>query len=143
MIYDKARKIAEKAHKGQFRFDGKTPYITHPIAVARYFDDDLRKAVAVLHDVIEDTNITAEDLLAQGIPKRVVELVEILTRRPKENYDVYVNRVIKDPTAMQIKVADMDHNLKTATNPKTRKKYENTYILLLEKIEEETVRLTR
>ncbi len=107
-ILDTAKTIATKAHEGQFRYDGKTPFITHPEFVASIFE--LTEAgilldtgaiypfaergkkymeagiVSWLHDVIEDTDVNFGDLLNQGIPFYLVAIIEILTHRENEKY---------------------------------------------------------
>ncbi|MDU5129714.1 HD domain-containing protein, partial [Atopobium minutum] len=72
--------IATKAHAGQFDKAGK-PYIEHPKRVAANCATDTQKAAALLHDVIEDTPVTADDLLSQGINKRIVDIVCSLTHK--------------------------------------------------------------
>jgi len=82
-IDELAYQIALEAHRGQYRRDGATDYIEHPCAVAELFESDNKqaRAVAYLHDVIEDTRVTPEDLIARGIPPSVVEAVLLLTKK--------------------------------------------------------------
>lgn len=103
--------IATKAHEGQQREDGK-PYITHPCAVSKLVYSYKQKAVAWLHDVLEDCSfVTKDDLLQAGVPADVVECVELLTKKPNENYTEYLERVGRDEDATQVKIADVLHNL--------------------------------
>lgn len=104
-----ARQIATKAHAGQKDKAG-LDYINHPEYVASLIDDDELKAAALLHDVLEDTDTTAEDLLEAGIPASVVEIVETLTHRDDESYADYINRISKNPKATKVKLADLKHN---------------------------------
>ena len=111
-----AREIATSAHAGQFRRDGVTPYITHPESVAsRVAGDPILEATAWLHDVLEDTDETSDSLAKQGIPADVIHAVELLTKNGEGSYDDYLNQVLTDATATQVKVADMLSNL--ADNP--------------------------
>lgn len=114
-IVSLAKEIATKAHKGQFRKDGKTPYITHPEAVSRAVVGHHRKAVAWLHDVFEDTKFTRKDLLDKGIPTLVVDDVSVLTRRKWESYYDYLDKIkySASVSAMAVKIADLEHNLST------------------------------
>ncbi len=113
MIYTvltkKAMQIAYSAHHGAVDHGG-VPYILHPVHVAEQMADEKETAAALLHDVIEDTNITAEALIDEGIPGDVVNTVVILTKKPDEDYFTYIRRVSADPTAKKIKLADLKHN---------------------------------
>jgi (p)ppGpp synthase/HD superfamily hydrolase len=100
--------LAKRAHKGQFRNDGVTPYYTHPYEVAERVVTKLKPA-AYLHDVLEDTNITEEELRSI-FPDEIVDVVVILTRRSSVSYDDYMKRVLTNPDAITIKLADIDHN---------------------------------
>ena len=104
MYQELALQIAKKAHAGQVDKAGND-YILHPMTVASYMDTDTEKAVAYLHDVLEDTNITVDQLRNQ-FPKEIVDTVIILTRKKNENYQNYICRVAK-----KVKVADLLHNL--------------------------------
>lgn len=103
-MYKLALKIATQAHKGQFRKDGVTPYISHPIRVAQQFKDDYRKTIAVLHDVLEDTD---QDL--SMFPKKVTDVLKILTK--KGDYFSYIKKISENEIATQIKIADILDNL--------------------------------
>ena len=105
-----AKSIAIKAHEGQVDKAG-APYWHHPAFVADQVATDEEKAVAWLHDVVEDTDVTFEDLLAQGIPSEVVEGVKAITKVAGESYDVYLNRVKANPLARAVKLADLRHNM--------------------------------
>lgn len=108
---DIAIEIAVKAHHGQKDKQGM-PYILHPLRVmgnAVSFED---KIVAVLHDVIEDASVLAEDLILAGIDRELVDSVIALTRnRISETYYEYIERVKKDDRACRIKVLDLKDNL--------------------------------
>jgi len=117
--------VATIAHDGQFRRDGVTPYIEHPRAVAsRVGDDEKAQSVAWLHDVLEDTKMTAEHLVKMGIPTDVVEVVKLLTFDPYEQlYSEYIKRVKSDPVARRVKIADMLSNLSASPTEKQIREY--------------------
>lgn len=125
----KSLNIATEAHKGQYRRDGKTPYIVHPIAVAMNFRSPILKSIALLHDVIEDTDVTREDLLEQGIPEVVVDMVEVLTDREGEKYLDYILRVKKYIDTTSVKIADINHNYPTVHKSKQERYDMGLYIL--------------
>lgn len=106
----KAIGIAAKAHDGQKDKSG-APYIFHPIRVASTFTDEFLQAIAVLHDVVEDTSITLADLDAQ-FPQGVVNAVDALTRREGESYEEFIQRVARNPSARKVKIADIRDNLR-------------------------------
>lgn len=116
----KAVQIATEAHAGQLRKDG-TPYINHPLTVAELVWGRKAKIVAVLHDVIEDSDITEEDLLRQGFEEDIVRAVVVLTKYDDEYYNSYIKRVAENPLAIQVKLADLVHNLATKQNISKRK----------------------
>jgi (p)ppGpp synthase/HD superfamily hydrolase len=101
--------LAVRAHHGQVDLQGE-PYIFHPLRVMLAVPLELRPA-AVLHDVLEDTQMEAEDLLRRGMTGRTVELVELLTKDPDELYIDYILRVFQDADAVEIKVADIRDNM--------------------------------
>ena len=126
-----AYQIADEAHKGQTRRDGVTPYITHPKKVAERFKDAPEIAiVALLHDVLEDSSLTAQDLINKGIPKELVESVVAMTKVKEEPYLDYILRVKQNSIASIVKIADIRHNMKTATGAQ-RDKYELALHILL------------
>lgn len=106
---DIARAIAEKAHAGQVDKAGK-PYINHPAHVAASVEGDKAKAVAWLHDVVEDTDTTFEDLSASGIDDDVIEALRLLTHDKSVPYMDYVAGVKSNDLARTVKLADLAHN---------------------------------
>ena len=110
---EKALLVATKAHEGQVDKNGQ-PYILHPLAVASKLDDLELKTIAILHDTIEDTDVTPEFLLEQGIPEEVVDIVKMLTKPKNIKYEDYLREICKNPKAKQVKLADLAHN----TDPK-------------------------
>ena len=106
---EKAYKIAKKAHLGQVDKAGED-YIKHPEKVASFVKTDEEKVVAYLHDVIEDTELTLEDLNEYGFSKEVIEAVDIITKKRGEDYQSYLNSVKKNKLARAVKLADLRHN---------------------------------
>lgn len=104
--------IAAKAHESQ-RDRAGAPYILHPLRVMMKMDTDEERTAAVLHDVVEDTDWTMEMLAAEGIPPRVLEAVDRLTKRPGEedDYPAFIERVKPDPLARKVKIADLEDNM--------------------------------
>ncbi|MEV0439811.1 HD domain-containing protein [Streptomyces spectabilis] len=103
--------LADGAHAGQSDKIG-VPYVEHVRAVAaglRPFGDELVMA-GLLHDILEDTDWTAERLRKAGVPDRVVEIVEAVTHQPGMAYDEMIRRVTADPGATLVKIADNAHN---------------------------------
>ena len=134
-IFETALEIAIKAHKGQVDKNGVS-YILHPMAVAAQLDTLELNTIAILHDTIEDTDVTAEYLLEKGIPGNIVEVVQLLSKRKDEEYESYLIRVKENPLARQVKLADLAHNTSperaSGLNEKRRAKYELAKRILTE-----------
>ena len=105
----KALKISTRAHRGQLDKAGK-PYINHPKTVARMLGTEEAQTVALLHDVIEDTNVTLDDLKEAGFSDDIITAVDCLTQRDRERREEYIMRVSKNPLATMVKLADLKHN---------------------------------
>lgn len=108
-LYSKALEIAKEAHSDQYDKAG-VDYIQHPLYVASLVSSEKEKAVALLHDVIEDSSVTKEDLLLSGIDMEVVEAVSILTKNSNDSYQSYLERVKGNELARTVKLADLTHN---------------------------------
>lgn len=106
-----AQQIATKAHTGQVDKAGK-PYIEHPAYVAAHVSGDNAKAVAWLHDTLEDTDTTSDDLYAAGLCTDVVDAVMVLTHQKGVPYFEYIERVATNKLAAMVKIADLKHNMK-------------------------------
>lgn len=104
-----AQSIAERAHQGQVDKLG-VDYIEHPRWVASRVDTPVRKAAAWLHDTLEDSEWTEDDLLRAGVPIRVVWVVVLLTRRAGIPAESYYQDIGRDPDALAVKRADIQHN---------------------------------
>jgi (p)ppGpp synthase/HD superfamily hydrolase len=107
---EEAIRIALEAHRGQKDRAG-APYVLHPLRVMLRVRTDAERMAAVLHDVVEDTAWTLDDLRARGFPDEVLEAVDRLTRRPGEAYDALVERAAAHPVARRVKLADLEDNL--------------------------------
>ncbi len=110
-MLSKAILIATNAHDGQFD-KGGSPYIMHCIKVMYYTrsTDPEILAIAVMHDVVEDTKVTYKDLRDAGMSERVIEGVRALTKVHGETYEEYKARVKMNPDARIVKMADLRHN---------------------------------
>ena len=106
-----AQRIAQQAHGDAVNPKTGELYLTHPAHVASCVAGDEAKAVAWLHDVVEDTPVTLEDLSAQGLSQAVVRGVDAMTHRPGEDYLDFVRRAARDPLARVVKEADVRHNM--------------------------------
>jgi (p)ppGpp synthase/HD superfamily hydrolase len=109
-LYDKALQIAVRAHKGQKDKAGHD-YILHPIRVSERCDDPRAKIVALLHDTIEDTDVTADYLREEGFTEEIVEAVLAVTRSEGEEYDDYVRRAAQNELGRMVKRADLEDNM--------------------------------
>lgn len=134
-----AAQFASRAHSGQHRRDGITPYINHPAAVADRLkgESEVVIATAWLHDVLEDTDATADEMRAAGIPDSVVHAVEVLTKSEDVFYESYLRGVRQNWIATKVKIADMIHNLSDAPTEKQIIKYAKGLLVLCRKMEAE------
>lgn len=112
MIYTpltvKAARIAYKAHHGQYDVCGM-PYVFHPFHVAEQMTDEYTTCVALLHDVVEDTDVTFEDLEGE-FPEEVIEALRLMTHEKGVDYYDYVRAIKGNPIAKAVKMADVAHN---------------------------------
>lgn len=112
MIYtpltNKAMRIAYKAHHGQLDYNG-IPYIFHPIHLAEQMDDEFSCCVALLHDVVEDTDVTLEEL-KEIFPAEITDAVALMTHSHDVDYFEYVRAMKENPIARKVKLADLAHN---------------------------------
>lgn len=113
MIYtaltNRAMRIAYDAHAGQVDKCG-TPYVFHPFHLAERMPSEATACAALLHDVVEDTAVTFDDL-AREFPSEVVRALRLLTHEPGVPYLDYVRNIAKDPVARAVKRADLMHNM--------------------------------
>ncbi len=102
--------IAAKAHLGQHDKAG-APYILHPLRLMFRLPDPTARIVAVLHDVVEDSDTTLDDLRRQGFSDEAVTAVDALSRRDDETYDEFIERIAPNPLAVRVKIEDLRDNL--------------------------------
>jgi len=108
-LLERAIGIALRAHAGQKTKDG-SPYILHPLRVMARMTTGEERMAAVLHDVIEDSDLTLEDLRREGFPESVLTAVSLMTHEDGISYEDYVQRLKPDPMARRIKLADLEDN---------------------------------
>ena len=124
----KAVALADRCHKGQKRKTGED-YVEHPMRVAKQlislklYDDELI-AAALLHDIIEDCNMTGASL-ELVVSKETVQIVELLTKRKHMSVNDYYNRIKSNPKACLVKISDRCHNLSTMADAFTKEKIES------------------
>lgn len=110
-LLDKAIAIAVEAHTGQTDKAGR-PYILHPLHLMMQMDTDEERITAVLHDVVEDSEMTLADLRNAGFPAPVLDALALLTHDKSQlSYDAYITAVQANPLARRVKMADLIHNM--------------------------------
>ena len=131
-----AYKIAQESHKGAVDKGGHD-YILHPVAVASMVCENDEKIVALLHDVIEDSDMTLENLREYGFPEKIISAVDAISKRREESRKFYLHRLKSNPLARIVKIADLKHNcdLSRIKNPTKRdiirtQKYEKEILFL-------------
>ena len=106
----RALEIAVESHKNQKQKDG-SPYAFHPIRLSLSLETEERKIVALLHDVVEDTDWTFDDLVGEGFSDRVIEALRLLTHTDGSPYEDYIERIASNPLASVVKKADLADNM--------------------------------
>jgi (p)ppGpp synthase/HD superfamily hydrolase len=102
--------LAVEAHRGQQDKIGQ-PYIVHPLRVMLRLDSEHARMAGVLHDLVEDTPYTLDDLRRLGYPDAVVVAIDCLTRRESETYEQFIERAGAHPLARRVKLADLEDNM--------------------------------
>lgn len=114
MIYTentkKALELAFEKHKNQKDKSG-IPYIYHPFYIATKMNNENEIVVALLHDVIEDTNTTINDLKNIGFNNDILDAVDCMTHYDGQDYHEYIKKLSKNPIALKVKIEDLKHNL--------------------------------
>jgi (p)ppGpp synthase/HD superfamily hydrolase len=109
-LLEKAIAIAVEAHRGQKdRYD--VPYILHPMRVMARVESKAGKIVAILHDVVEDTDWTLKDLAEEGFPQFILDALDSVTKRQGEAYEDFVNRSAGNSLGREVKLADLEDNM--------------------------------
>lgn len=111
-LLDKAAKICIENHYGQ-RDKMNCAYFQHPMRVAMRCETDDEKMVALLHDTIEDTEVTIGYLLDEGFPKYITDAILAVTRQPNEPYEEFIKRTKKNGIGRMVKIHDLEDNLDT------------------------------
>lgn len=102
--------IAAQAHQDQFDKAGE-PYVLHPLRMMQAVTGTTEKIVAVLHDVVEDSDWTFEQLSAEGFSADVIAALQCVTKRDGESYEQFVERAATNPVATAVKLADLEDNM--------------------------------
>jgi (p)ppGpp synthase/HD superfamily hydrolase len=135
-ITRKALKLAYERHAGQVD-KGGVPYIFHPIHLAEQMETAGEVCVALLHDIVEDTDTTLEEIFRE-FPYEVYHSVDLLTRKEGVIYRDYIERLKEDYTARKVKIADLKHNMDLTRLPVVtekdieRQKYYEKFLKILE-----------
>lgn len=140
-MLDKAIEIAHIAHKGQLDKAGKS-YIGHPLRVMNNVETVEEKIVGILHDAVEDSDLTLDDLKVAGFSDVIIEAIDAITKREGEKRKDYLNRVMNNKIALRVKIADMTDNMDISriSNPTERDReririYKKNIVKLREKLE--------
>ncbi len=120
-LLDTAIQIAAEAHAAQKQRNGQ-PYILHPLRVMARVHTEDEKIVAILHDVLEDTPWTADQLKARGFPPHILHALDCVTKRHGERYEDFVTRSASDPIAIRVKLADLEDNMDVRRLPELTEK---------------------
>ena len=107
----KAITIACEAHQGQFSINGE-PYILHPLRLLIKAKSNEERIIAILHDVIEKTNISLLDLKNKGFDQNIISSIDSLSRRRSESYIEYIERLMQNKISVKIKLLDLADNMK-------------------------------
>lgn len=113
---ERAIELAARAHAGQ-RDKGGHPYILHPLRVMQAVSGEAERMAAVLHDIVEDTPVTFDDLLAEGFSVEVVDAVRALTKFDGETREQAARRIVGNPIARAVKLADIADNMDLSRIP--------------------------
>ena len=144
MIYtnntEKAMKLAFEKHNKMVDKAG-IPYIIHPILVAEKMDDEDSTVVALLHDVVEDTDLSIEDIKRMGFNEKITDALKVLSHDDNVEYLEYIKQVAKNDIAKKVKIADIKHNsdlTRLRNNPELIEKFSQKYPPALEILESQT-----
>ncbi len=132
----KAMKIAYKAHEGQYDAEG-IPYIYHPARIGASFDTEAEVCVGLLHDVIEDSDVTLDYLKKEGFSEDVLEALALLTHSKGSDYMEYVIALASNSIAREVKMADLKDNIRREPEGDGRdEKRLNKHIIALKMLSE-------
>ena len=108
-ISKKALRICFNAHKEQLD-KSEVPYVFHPFYLATQMDDENSTCVALLHDVVEDSDMTFDDLIKEGFNEEIINALRLLTHKEDVPYMEYVKDIKENEIAKKVKLADLKHN---------------------------------
>ena len=141
-MLEKAIEIAVEAHRGQIDKAGKE-YILHPMRVMLRGRNDTEMIVGILHDVVEDTPITIDMQRLEGFSEDKLTAIECVTKRRGESYGTFIDRVLTNPLATQVKLYDMEDNMNrdripypTPKDEARFRKYEKYHKVILQQLKE-------
>lgn len=109
-LLEKAIALAVAGHSGQVDKAGQ-PYILHPLRLMMRMRGESAQIVAVLHDLVEDTDTTLDDLRQEGFPEEIIVALDHLTHLPDANYELYIKRVKQNRLASLVKLRDLEDNM--------------------------------
>jgi len=139
-MLNKAIDIANRIHARQVD-KGGAPYILHPLRVMLAQSNEVEMICAVLHDVVEDSDITLNDLRVEGFSEDIITVLNCLSKKKGESYDNFINRILINQTACRVKLADLCDNMDISriTNPTEKdieriKKYQDATERILDVI---------
>ena len=116
-LINRAKELAIPHHKGQTDKAGKA-YIQHPLRLMEAVNSTNEKIVAVLHDIVEDTDVSFEDLRDEGFSKTIIEALRCITKLDGENYEDFIERISHNRLAITVKLADLEDNMDLSRLPK-------------------------
>jgi (p)ppGpp synthase/HD superfamily hydrolase len=116
-----AIRLALDKHHGQTDKSG-APYILHPLRVMAQMQNDTERIVAILHDVVEDSDVTLDALRNIGYSEEIVAAIDHLTRREGESYEAFIQRIKPHPLAVRVKLGDLQDNMDIRRNAKLDEK---------------------
>ena len=109
----KAIKLMFEKHKDQVDKSG-IPYVFHPFHLAEQMDDEETTITALLHDIVEDTDTTFDDLRKLGFSDNIINALKLMTHDKNIDYFEYVKNISKNPIARKVKIKDLEHNMDTS-----------------------------
>ena len=141
-MLEKAIEIAVEAHRGQIDKAGKI-YILHPIRVMLKGKNEIEQIVGILHDVVEDTPVTLDALRFEGFSDEIINALSCITKEEGEDYGHFIDRVLTNPLATQVKLYDLEDNMNrdripfpTEHDEKRFLKYEKYHKIVAAKVTE-------
>jgi (p)ppGpp synthase/HD superfamily hydrolase len=121
----KALLLAVQHHDGQTDRSGN-PYIFHPIRLMLNVLTEQEQIIAILHDTIEETPLTLDQLREEGFSEQIVEAIDALSRRKKESYEDFILRIKENPLARRVKIYDLQDNIALTRHRKSEKDRQKT-----------------